>query len=206
MLSRVRRRFASWLSSMSYVSFLCEISTIRLTDHLPPQSRFRSEIQHLQTSLDASKSETVDLKRRLNQMEREFQTVAASDHTQTLFSPSSQPLSSPVKSFPGYAPTVREPQPRRMQESRVANALPDPPSQAQTPSRSNGSVSQGPYGHGYGGVHASRSASSVLLTLFLNAANLALSRLPDSVDFKRASLQFAPAPAGPNSPRRRNYE
>ncbi|GAA5943506.1 hypothetical protein JCM10213_005510 [Rhodosporidiobolus nylandii] len=141
-------------------------------------TRLRSEVQHLQSAVDAAKAEAANLKKRLGQMEREFQTVAASDHTQSLISPSYS-AASPVKTFaPSYPPVVKDPQPRRMQESRVANALPDLPS-----IKTNG-VTEGPYGHGYGGVHASRN----------------------SVDFKRSSLQFAPAPAGPNSPRRRNYE
>ncbi|GAA6020125.1 hypothetical protein JCM10207_006264 [Rhodosporidiobolus poonsookiae] len=136
-------------------------------------SRLRSEIKLLETSLESAKSEASDLKRRVGQMDRELQAVAASDHTQS--------IASPVKTFVSntFAPTVRDPQPRRMQESRIANALPEPPAP-----RSNGHVTEGPYGHGYGGVHASRN----------------------SVDFKRASLQFAAPPAGPNSPRRRNYE
>ncbi|GAA5911310.1 hypothetical protein JCM6882_002344 [Rhodosporidiobolus microsporus] len=134
-------------------------------------SRLRSEVQHLQSSLDTAKSESADLKRQVSKMERELQIVAASDHTQTVVSPS--------KTFSNYPPVIKDPQPRRMQESRVANALPEPPAP-----RGNGGVTEGPYGHGYGGVHASRN----------------------SVDFKRAALQFAPQPAGPNSPRRRNYE
>ncbi|GAA5835394.1 hypothetical protein JCM11251_005222 [Rhodosporidiobolus azoricus] len=140
-------------------------------------SRLRSEIQHLQSSLDMAKSESADLKRQVSRMEQELRLVAASDHTQTVVSPSA--AVSPSKPFSNYPPIVKDPQPRHMQESRVANALPE-----STASRPNGGITEGPYGHGYGGVHASRN----------------------SVDFKRASLQFAPQPAGPNSPRRRNYE
>ncbi|GAA6054961.1 hypothetical protein NBRC10513_006274 [Rhodotorula toruloides] len=131
-------------------------------------SRLRSEVEHLNSSLDSSKAEVADLKRRNAQIERELQKVAASDYGQN--------GASPVKTF---APTLRDPQPRTMQESRLANVSPEPPAP-----RANGLRSEGPYGSGYGGVHASRT----------------------SVDLKRASLQFAPPPAGPNSPRRRNYE
>ncbi|GAA5863922.1 hypothetical protein JCM8547_005281 [Rhodosporidiobolus lusitaniae] len=141
-------------------------------------SRLRSEVQHLEKALETAKFESSDLKKRMVTLERELQTVAASDHTQNLISPSTQP-----KSY-YQPPVVKDPQPpRRMGESRLANALPEPPAPVTKPVNGGG-VTQGPYGHGYGGVHASRN----------------------SVDFKRASLQFSQPPAAPQSPRRRNYE
>ncbi|GAA6039634.1 hypothetical protein JCM8097_002228 [Rhodosporidiobolus ruineniae] len=165
-------RLTEALESEKKVRELAEVNVTRL----------RSEVQHLQSSLDGAKSETSDLKRRLERTERELQIVAASDHTQTLPSPAAA-----AKTFSNYPPPVvkesspPQPPPRRMQESRLVNALPDAPAP-----RATGDIVEGPYGRGYGGVHASRT----------------------SVDFKRASFQqyAAPPPSGSSSPRRRNYE
>jgi hypothetical protein len=160
-------RLGEALSSEKKVRELAELNVVR--PPLPPfpspfllthlclsQSRLRSEVQHLEAALEVAKSTAADYKKRMSVLERELQTVAASDHTQNVISPSTQ-----QKSY--YAPspiTVKEPVPRRMGESRVANALPEP-----VPTVSSrgggGGVTEGPYGHGYGGVHANRSASSL---------------------------------------------
>lgn len=156
------------------------------------QSRLRAEVQHLQALLDSQKGEIADLKRRNAQTERELRRVAASDPEESLVSPS--------KSYAAFAPpTLRDPAPRYMGESRVANALPEPPAP-----RTNGYKAEGTFGSGYGSVHASRSASPNgsrgchCLDQHCSAA---------SVDLKRASLQFpsstSPVPA---SPKRRMWE
>ncbi|GAA5978241.1 hypothetical protein JCM5350_002237 [Sporobolomyces pararoseus] len=158
-------RLASALEAEKKVRELAEVNVTRL----------RSEVQHLQSSIESSRSEISDLKRRNSQMERELQAVAASDHTQSIVVPSKSYAAFPVKENLSSSP-----QPRRMQESRIANALPSGPPEPRQRTLST----DGPYGGGYGGVHASRN----------------------SIDLKRGSLQYAPPPAGPNSPRRRNYE
>ncbi|GAA6010825.1 hypothetical protein JCM11491_004550 [Sporobolomyces phaffii] len=157
-------RMSSALEAEKKVRELAEVNVTRL----------QSEVKHLQSAVDSSRSEISDLKRRNAQMERELQSVAASDHTQSIMVPSKSYAAFPVKENLSSSP-----QPRRMQESRVANALP-----ASTEPRQRTMSTDGPYGSGYGGVHAARS----------------------SIDLKRGSLQYAPPPAGPNSPRRRNYE
>ncbi|GAA5913385.1 myosin 1 [Sporobolomyces salmoneus] len=158
-------RLSSALAAEKKVRELAEVNVTRL----------RSEVQHLQSAIESSRGEINDLKRRNAQMERELQTVAASDHTESIMVPSKS-----YAVFPTKENVSSSPQPRRMQESRVANAL--PPSASETRQRTLST--DGPYGGGYGGVHAARS----------------------SIDLKRGSLQYAPPPAGPNSPRRRNYE
>jgi len=129
-------------------------------------------------------------------MERDLQMLAASDHTQPILVPSKSYAAFPVKENLSSSP-----QPRRMQESRVANQLP-----SAVPERQRTLSTDGPYGGGYGGVHAARSEFALfkgarLLTDFSRNNNDT-----DSIDLKRGSLQYAPPPAGPNSPRRRNYE
>ncbi|GJN88159.1 hypothetical protein Rhopal_001124-T1 [Rhodotorula paludigena] len=148
----------------------------RLAEELASERKVRelAEVNvHLQALLDSQKGENADLKRRNAQTERELQRVAASDPEESLVSPS--------KSYAAFAPpTLRDPAPRYMGESRVANALPEPPAP-----RTNGYKAEGTFGSGYGSVHASRT----------------------SVDLKRASLQFpsstSPVPA---SPKRRMWE
>ncbi|GAA5918665.1 hypothetical protein JCM1841_002302 [Sporobolomyces salmonicolor] len=157
-------RLAEELASEKRVRELAEVNV----NHL------RSEVQHLQSSLDRYKSEVVDLKRRNAQMERDLSYVAASDHTESIAPSSKSYAAFPTSKEPLVHP---QPPPRRMQESRVGNALP-------SESRPRTISTDGPYGAGYGGVHASRT----------------------SVDFKRSSLQFGPPPPGPNSPRRKYYE
>ncbi|GAA5956438.1 hypothetical protein JCM21900_005330 [Sporobolomyces salmonicolor] len=157
-------RLAEELASEKRVRELAEVNV----NHL------RSEVQHLQSSLDRYKSEVVDLKRRNAQMERDLSYVAASDHAESIAPSSKSYAAFPTSKEPLVHP---QPPPRRMQESRVGNALP-------SESRPRTISTDGPYGAGYGGVHASRT----------------------SVDFKRSSLQFGPPPPGPNSPRRKYYE
>ncbi|GAA5891797.1 hypothetical protein JCM5296_001864 [Sporobolomyces johnsonii] len=176
-------RLAEELASEKRVRELAEVNVVRLhsprlilgRSHLSSrQNHLQSEVQHLQSPLERYKSEVADLKRRNAQIERDLSYVAASDHSESI-APSS-------KSYAAF-PTSKEPlsqpppPPRRMQESRVASALP-------SESRARTISTDGPYGAGYGGVHASRN----------------------SIDFKRSSLQYGPPPPGPNSPRRKYYE
>ncbi|GAA5937074.1 myosin 1 [Sporobolomyces koalae] len=158
-------RLSSALDAEKKVRELAEVNVNRL----------RSEVKHLEHSIESSRGEISDLKRRNAQMERELQAVAASDYTQPTIVPSKTYAAFPIKEN-----LTASPQPRRMQESRIANAMPASPSESRTRTLST----DGPYGSGYGGVHAARS----------------------SIDLKRGSLQYAAPPAGPNSPRRRNYE
>lgn len=185
------------------------------------KSRLRSEVQHLQSTVDASRGEINDLKRRNAQIERELATVAASDHTQSIALPSSKSYASafPVKE---NAALSSSPQPvtRRMQESRIANALPTPSPASTSPTKHAAAFDQsrprtlsteGPYGGGYGGVHAARSEFSIPWVPPPPSRSTKrwfpfAFRKKGSIDLKRGSLQFAPPPAGPNSPRRRNYE
>lgn len=119
-----------------------------------------------------------DLKRRNAQIERELQKVAASDYGQN--------VASPVKTF---APTLRDPQPRTMQESRLANALPETPAP-----RANGLRSEGPYGSGYGGVHASRSECEPSHRAFRNADAKLLQHPSTSSAHLFNSLLLPPVP------------
>ncbi|GAA5864652.1 hypothetical protein JCM1840_002191 [Sporobolomyces johnsonii] len=157
-------RLAEELASEKRVRELAEVNV----NHL------QSEVQHLQSSLERYKSEVADLKRRNAQIERDLSYVAASDHSESI-APSSKSYAAFPTSKEPLAPP--QPPPRRMQESRVANALP-------SEARARTISTDGPYGAGYGGVHASRN----------------------SIDFKRSSMQYGPPPPGPNSPRRKYYE
>ncbi|KPV77242.1 uncharacterized protein RHOBADRAFT_42456 [Rhodotorula graminis WP1] len=110
-------------------------------------SRLRSEIKHLESLLDSSRTEISDLKRRSDRAERDLQRFAASDADEALIAPSRSSSASPTKNFIASYPN------NAMRDSRAANALPSVPAP-----RVGGGRIETPFGSGTGSVHHSRTS------------------------------------------------
>ncbi|GAA5854033.1 hypothetical protein JCM9279_003771 [Rhodotorula babjevae] len=139
-------------------------------------SRLRSEIQHLQSLLDSSRTEISDLKRRSDRAERDLQRFAASDADEALIAPSRSSSASPTKSFISSYPS------NAMRDSRAANALPSVPAP-----RVGGGRIDTPFGSGTGSVHQSRTSVDLKRA---------------SLQFPLSSSPSAPPPPSPSRVRR----
>ncbi|GAA5914151.1 hypothetical protein JCM8208_003920 [Rhodotorula glutinis] len=139
-------------------------------------SRLRSEIQHLESLLESSRTEISDLKRRNDRAERDLQRFAASDADEALIAPSRSSSASPTKNFIASYPS------NAMRDSRVANALPSVPAP-----RVGGGRIETPFGSGTGSVHHSRTSVDLKRA---------------SLQFPLSSSPSAPPPPSPSRARR----